>query len=322
MFQNNYTYDVCHEHLYDFGLINMNGRVYDPLTSSFLSPDIYVQDPTTQQGFNRYAYCMYNPLKYVDPSGYRYFGWDPGFWHRIEQQMKAYILNAWHQHYDSSMASHRLTMLLSSFLYSRGPDTNHGSSGNHGTPGGDGYGNISCEAHQSFDNSQLENIESEHGICVFGGLGSTCNQWEGAYDTQEWMNRANEYGQYVYRTNYLRDFIIDNNYECELLSIDQICDAMNDGYVVSAWVTLTDELVDFYNLNGTSHYVNISDRIMYDTGYISLYFNDFPSNSFMVPYGGFINPPMSIFNTTIYHENNNITILQKINFYKIKPNWP
>ena len=39
------------------------------MMSSFLSPDNYMQDPTSQQGFNRYAYCMYNPLKYVDPSG-------------------------------------------------------------------------------------------------------------------------------------------------------------------------------------------------------------------------------------------------------------
>ena len=58
-----------------FGLINMNGRMYDPLLSSFLSPDNYMQDPTSQQGFNRYAYCMYNPLKYVDPSGERQMGW-------------------------------------------------------------------------------------------------------------------------------------------------------------------------------------------------------------------------------------------------------
>lgn len=140
MLTESFTYDrgfTGHEHLYNFGLINMNGRMYDPLTSSFLSPDNYVQDPTSQQSFNRYAYCMYNPLKYVDPSGYRYFGWDPGFWHRIEQQMKAYILNVWHQHYDSSMASHRLTLLMSSFLYSRGMETDHGnSSGHHGSPGG------------------------------------------------------------------------------------------------------------------------------------------------------------------------------------------
>ncbi len=34
-----------HEHMTAFGLINMNGRCYDPLTSSFLSVDAYVQDP-------------------------------------------------------------------------------------------------------------------------------------------------------------------------------------------------------------------------------------------------------------------------------------
>lgn len=58
-----------HEHLLGFGLINMNGRVYDPLTSSFLSVDNYVQDPSYTQNFNRYAYCMNNPLKYTDPDG-------------------------------------------------------------------------------------------------------------------------------------------------------------------------------------------------------------------------------------------------------------
>ena len=59
-----------HEHLYNFGLINMNGRMYDPVMSSFLSVDRYVQDPSNAQGFNRYAYCMYNPLRYVDPTGW------------------------------------------------------------------------------------------------------------------------------------------------------------------------------------------------------------------------------------------------------------
>ena len=63
-----------HEHLYGFGLVNMNGRCYDPLTSSFLSVDAYVQDPTSAQSFNRYAYCMHNPLKYVDPTGWEACG--------------------------------------------------------------------------------------------------------------------------------------------------------------------------------------------------------------------------------------------------------
>jgi|WetSurSiteA1Bulk_404760.scaffolds.fasta_scaffold00972_2 RHS repeat-associated protein len=58
-----------HEHLPWFKLINMNGRVYDPLTGQFLSPDNYVQMPDYSQGFNRYAYALNNPLKYSDPDG-------------------------------------------------------------------------------------------------------------------------------------------------------------------------------------------------------------------------------------------------------------
>ena len=58
-----------HEHLQDFGLINMNARLYDPLTGRFLSPDPYVQAPDFTQSLNRYSYCMNNPLKYVDKDG-------------------------------------------------------------------------------------------------------------------------------------------------------------------------------------------------------------------------------------------------------------
>lgn len=58
-----------HEHLSYFGLINMNGRMYDPFTSGFLSVDNYVQSPDYTQSFNRYAYCLNNPLKYTDPDG-------------------------------------------------------------------------------------------------------------------------------------------------------------------------------------------------------------------------------------------------------------
>ena len=58
-----------HEMLPEFGLINMNGRLYDPLVARFLSTDNYVQEPTNSQNFNRYSYCLNNPLKYTDPSG-------------------------------------------------------------------------------------------------------------------------------------------------------------------------------------------------------------------------------------------------------------
>jgi len=59
-----------HEHLDLFGLINMNGRLYDPIIARFLSPDPFVQDPTFSQNFNRFSYVWNNPLRFTDPTGY------------------------------------------------------------------------------------------------------------------------------------------------------------------------------------------------------------------------------------------------------------
>lgn len=58
-----------HEMMPEFGLVNMNGRLYDPMLGRFLSPDNYVQLPDNSQSYNRYSYCLNNPLKYTDPSG-------------------------------------------------------------------------------------------------------------------------------------------------------------------------------------------------------------------------------------------------------------
>ncbi len=58
-----------HEHLPWFGLINMNARLYDPLTGRFLSPDPYIQMPDYLQSFNRFSYALNNPFKYVDRDG-------------------------------------------------------------------------------------------------------------------------------------------------------------------------------------------------------------------------------------------------------------
>jgi RHS repeat-associated protein len=59
-----------HEHMDAFGLINMNGRVYDPLVGQMLSPDPFIQQPEYSQSYNRYGYVLDNPLRFVDPSGY------------------------------------------------------------------------------------------------------------------------------------------------------------------------------------------------------------------------------------------------------------
>jgi hypothetical protein len=44
-------------------------NLYAPIICRFFSPDPFVQAPEFTQGFNRYSYCLNNPLKYVDPSG-------------------------------------------------------------------------------------------------------------------------------------------------------------------------------------------------------------------------------------------------------------
>jgi RHS repeat-associated protein len=62
-----------HEML-DGGLTHMNGRVYDPVLSRFVSADPYVDNPFDLQSLNRYSYVNNNPLGYTDPSGY--FGFE------------------------------------------------------------------------------------------------------------------------------------------------------------------------------------------------------------------------------------------------------
>ena len=61
-----------HEHLPWFGLINMNARLYDPAVGRFLSPDPIILALDDTQNFNRYSYCLNNPLRYVDPFGLWY----------------------------------------------------------------------------------------------------------------------------------------------------------------------------------------------------------------------------------------------------------
>lgn len=59
-----------HEHIDLFDMVNMDGRIYDPVVGRFLTPDPFVQAPDFTQSLNRYAYCLNNPLSLVDPSGY------------------------------------------------------------------------------------------------------------------------------------------------------------------------------------------------------------------------------------------------------------
>jgi len=59
-----------HQHLDQFGLVNMNGRMYDPLLGRMISPDPLIADMQRGAAYNRYSYVENNPLSLVDPSGY------------------------------------------------------------------------------------------------------------------------------------------------------------------------------------------------------------------------------------------------------------
>jgi RHS repeat-associated protein len=64
-----------HEHIASVGLVNMNGRVYDPELARFLSADPIVQSLRYSQFLNRYSYCSNEPVSCVDPSGnFGFFG--------------------------------------------------------------------------------------------------------------------------------------------------------------------------------------------------------------------------------------------------------
>lgn len=62
-FDRGYT---LHEHYDEFGLINMNGRLYDPLIGRFMQTD-----PMAEKYYwiSPYAYCANNPIKFIDIDG-------------------------------------------------------------------------------------------------------------------------------------------------------------------------------------------------------------------------------------------------------------
>jgi RHS repeat-associated protein len=58
------------EELDELSLVHLNGRVYDPLTSRFVSPDPTIPDPYDLQSLNRASYVRNSPMEKVDPTGF------------------------------------------------------------------------------------------------------------------------------------------------------------------------------------------------------------------------------------------------------------
>jgi RHS repeat-associated protein len=55
-----------------YGLVHMNGWVYDTELGRFISPDPIVQAPFVINSFNRYSYVMNNPLMYFVTQGFSF----------------------------------------------------------------------------------------------------------------------------------------------------------------------------------------------------------------------------------------------------------
>jgi len=60
-----------HEGLDNLSLVNMNGRIYEPSGSMFLSPDPTIPVPGNTQSYNRYSYVSNNQLTFTDPTGFK-----------------------------------------------------------------------------------------------------------------------------------------------------------------------------------------------------------------------------------------------------------
>jgi hypothetical protein len=57
----------------------MGARFFDPYINRFVSPDPIIPQPGNPQSFNRYSYCLGNPLRYRDPTGHWEEEWEEQF---------------------------------------------------------------------------------------------------------------------------------------------------------------------------------------------------------------------------------------------------
>ena len=62
------------QRLDETGLYYYGARYYDANIGRFISADSVITDFTNPQAFNRYSYCLNNPLKYTDPTGHGFWG--------------------------------------------------------------------------------------------------------------------------------------------------------------------------------------------------------------------------------------------------------
>jgi RHS repeat-associated protein len=62
------------------GLYYYNARYYDPELGRFTQPDTEIPDLSNPQSYNRYSYCVNDPLRYTDPDGHAPLLFDGEAW--------------------------------------------------------------------------------------------------------------------------------------------------------------------------------------------------------------------------------------------------
>ena len=54
----------------EFGLVHYGARIYDPALGRFAQADTIIPQPGNPMAWDRFAYTLNNPVKYVDPTGH------------------------------------------------------------------------------------------------------------------------------------------------------------------------------------------------------------------------------------------------------------
>jgi RHS repeat-associated protein len=78
-------------------LSDLNARLYDSLTASFVQPDPVVGQPFSTHGWNAYAYAGNNPMTFSDPTGMCFAGcfWKQSLFREIVGMAVAFALDQW-----------------------------------------------------------------------------------------------------------------------------------------------------------------------------------------------------------------------------------
>ncbi|MDP3915637.1 MAG: RHS repeat-associated core domain-containing protein [Bacteroidota bacterium] len=235
-----------HEHLPWFNLYNMNGRLYDPLVGRFLNADPFIQDPGSTQNYNRYSYCLNNPLRYTDYSGYTWgifkpfvkaakWVWNEGL--PAIDPMKAFVnFMDWINNETPELREEMANLGI--------PDFNVG-----GTVNLDGNVNVngSIYGREVFNTQNID--RSKVSVQAFiKELAQVRNQFMNDWhDFNVWGNNVSTVGSLFY------DWATGTGSTSRTFTNDQVADAMKDAYRVNqAREYFYGKYKDVSNLNGAS----------------------------------------------------------------------